>query len=57
LLDEPLSNLDAKAIEWYKELIKDHSKDRTIIVASNAIQDEYFICDKQLNVVDFKLAK
>jgi ABC-type multidrug transport system ATPase subunit len=57
LLDEPVSNLDANAIAWYKQLLKDHSKDRTVIVASNAIQDEYFICDKQLNVVDFKPAK
>jgi len=57
LLDEPISNLDAKAIEWYKALIKNHSQNRTIIVASNAIQDEFFICDKQLNVADFKPVK
>ncbi|MEI8135940.1 MAG: ABC transporter ATP-binding protein [Bacteroidota bacterium] len=57
LLDEPVSNLDATAIEWYKQLIKNYSKDRTVIVASNAIQDEFFICDKQLNVTDFKPVK
>lgn len=57
LLDEPVSNLDEKAINWYKQLIKDHSINRTIIVASNAIQDEFFICDKQLNVADFKPVK
>ena len=57
LLDEPVSNLDAKAIDWYKQLIKNYSKDRTVIVASNAIQDEFFICDKQLNVTDFKPVK
>ena len=54
LLDEPVSNLDTKAIEWYKELIKTYSQNRTVIVASNAIQDEFFICDKQLNVMDYK---
>ena len=42
---------------WYKQLIKNYSKDRTVIVASNAIQDEFFICDKQLNVTDFKPVK
>ncbi|MEO6302353.1 MAG: ABC transporter ATP-binding protein [Bacteroidia bacterium] len=54
LLDEPVSNLDAKAIDWYKNLIKNYSQNRTVIVASNAIQDEFFICDKQLNVADYK---
>lgn len=57
LLDEPVSNLDAKAIDWYKNIIKEYSQNRTVIVASNAIQDEFFICDKQLNVADFKLVK
>jgi ABC-type multidrug transport system ATPase subunit len=57
LLDEPVSNLDAKAIEWYKQLIANYSQNRTVIVASNAIQDEFFICDKQLNVTDFKPGK
>ncbi len=54
LLDEPVSNLDKNAIEWYKNLISVHSENRTVIVASNAISDEYFFCDKQLNVMDFK---
>lgn len=57
LLDEPVSNLDANAIAWYKNIIKEYSQNRTVIVASNAIQDEFFICDKQINVADFKLVK
>lgn len=57
LLDEPVSNLDANAIAWYKNIIKEYSQNRTVIVASNAIQDEFFICDKQINVADFKQAK
>ncbi len=57
LLDEPVSNLDAKAIAWYKNIIKEYSQNRTLIVASNAIQDEFFICDKQINVTDFKGVK
>ncbi len=54
LLDEPVSNLDANAIAWYKNIIKEYSQNRTLIVASNAIQDEFFICDKQINVMDHK---
>jgi ABC-type multidrug transport system ATPase subunit len=54
LLDEPVSNLDKNAIAWYKELITQHTKDRTVIVCSNAIADEYFFCDKQLDVMNFK---
>ncbi|MDX2172290.1 MAG: ATP-binding cassette domain-containing protein [Bacteroidota bacterium] len=54
ILDEPVSNLDKNAIEWYKNLITTYSENRTIIVASNAIADEYFFCAKALNVMDFK---
>ncbi len=57
LLDEPVSNLDANAINWYKNIVKEYSANRTVIVASNAIQDEFFICDKQLNVSDYKSVK
>jgi len=54
LLDEPVSNLDKNAIEWYKDLITAYSENRTVVVASNAISDEYLFCTKQLNVMDFK---
>lgn len=54
LLDEPVSNLDKNAIDWFKNLITTYSENRTVIVASNAITDEYFFCTKQLNVMDFK---
>ncbi len=54
LLDEPVSNLDKNAIAWYKELITQHTKDRTVIVCSNAIADEYFFCERELDVMDFK---
>lgn len=56
LLDEPISNLDKNAIAWYKQLVSDHSLERTIIVCSNAIGDEHFFCHSELNVMDFKLA-
>ncbi len=54
LLDEPVSNLDKNAIEWYKNLISNYTTNRTVIVCSNAITEEHFFCTKQLNVSDFK---
>lgn len=53
-LDEPLSNLDANGINWYKQLIKDQASQKTIIVCSNAIKDEYGFCEKELNMSDYK---
>jgi ABC-type multidrug transport system ATPase subunit len=54
LLDEPLSNLDKAGIAWYKEMIKNYAASRTVIVCSNAISEEYFFCDTQLNVMEYK---
>ncbi|WP_317898841.1 ABC transporter ATP-binding protein [Aurantibacillus circumpalustris] len=54
LLDEPVSNLDKNAIAWYKELISRYTNNRTVIVCSNAIADEHFFCDSELNVTDYK---
>lgn len=54
LLDEPTSNLDKTAIDWYQQLLKTHSADRLIIVASNQQEHEYFLCNKEIRVEDFK---
>jgi ABC-type multidrug transport system ATPase subunit len=54
MLDEPVSNLDKQAIAWYKELIAEYTKNRTVIVCSNAIADEHFFCTTELNVMDYK---
>ncbi len=54
LLDEPASNLDKKAIDWYQQLVTDYSKDRLIIVASNQVEYEYPFCNKQFLVEDYK---
>lgn len=56
LLDEPVSNLDKNAIAWYKNLISNYTANRTVIVCSNAIADEHFFCDTELNVMDYKFA-
>lgn len=54
LLDEPASNLDKKAIDWYQKLVTDYSKNRLIIVASNQQEYEYPFCNKQLNIEEYK---
>ena len=54
LLDEPTSNLDKKAIDWYQQLVTAHSKNRMIIVASNQQEYEYPFCNKQLIIEDYK---
>jgi ABC-type multidrug transport system ATPase subunit len=54
LLDEPASNLDKNAIDWYQKLIEQYSKNRLIIVASNQQEQEYSFCNKQLSVEEYK---
>lgn len=53
LLDEPSSNLDKKGIEWYKKLATEYSKNKLVIICSNNIEDEFFFCEKSLNIEDF----
>ncbi len=54
-LDEPLSNLDANAIAWYKQMIDAYGANKTIMVCSNAIKEEYGFCEKEVNIADYKL--
>ena len=54
LLDEPTSNLDKKAIGWYQDLITKYGNNRLVVVCSNQIEHEYFFCNKQLNIDDYK---
>lgn len=53
LLDEPASNLDKKAIQWYQELIKTYSSDRLILVASNQQEAEHFFCTKEISIENY----
>lgn len=53
-LDEPTSNLDNENIDWYKETIKNNLENRAVIVCSNKNEDEYFFCDKEINIMDYK---
>jgi ATPase subunit of ABC transporter with duplicated ATPase domains len=54
LLDEPTSNLDAKAIAWYGDLLREHVKDRTLLVASNRQEAEYALCTARVEVERWK---
>jgi ABC-type multidrug transport system ATPase subunit len=57
LLDEPVSNLDKQAISWYRDLISTYTQNRTVIVCSNAIEDDHFFCTSELSIMDYKLRK
>ncbi|MBP9209937.1 MAG: ABC transporter ATP-binding protein [Saprospiraceae bacterium] len=39
VLDEPVTNLDSTAKEWYRELIREFNMDRLILIASNETSD------------------
>lgn len=53
LLDEPATNLDAKATDWYRKLVRNYAQNRIVIVASNQ-EKEYDFCDHHLEIEVFK---
>lgn len=53
LLDEPTSNLDAKGIEWYRNLVSDYGNNKCLVVASNDSR-EYDFCEQILCLEDYK---
>lgn len=53
LLDEPTSNLDQQGISWYRQLIEQYTRDRLLIVASNAEVDFDF-CRERIAIPDYK---
>lgn len=50
LLDEPLSNLDADAAIWYRNLVDDFGGNRTFLVCSNHQQNEFDFCTHQIQL-------
>lgn len=50
LLDEPLSNLDVAGADWYKEMIKIHAAEKTVIVCSNHYQEEIAFCHRRFDL-------
>ncbi len=55
LLDEPLSNLDKRGLEWYRSLIRTFTSDKTVIICSNNIEEEIESCNRRINLHDYKL--
>ena len=53
MLDEPTSNLDVKATEWYLKNVQEHSKNRLLMICSNQ-PNEYEFCKNILNIQDYK---
>jgi ABC-type multidrug transport system ATPase subunit len=49
MLDEPCTNFDTKAVDWYLNLIETHTKNRLVLVASNQ-PNEYGFCTEVINV-------
>jgi ABC-type multidrug transport system ATPase subunit len=54
LLDEPCTNLDAKSIEWYQDLIKKFAMHKTILVCSNTVKEEYSFCNTSIEIEKYK---
>jgi ABC-type multidrug transport system ATPase subunit len=44
LLDEPTSNLDEKAKNWFHETFRNYCKDKLVFIATNAIPEEMVLC-------------
>ncbi|HXU26035.1 MAG TPA: ATP-binding cassette domain-containing protein [Bacteroidia bacterium] len=57
LLDEPCSNLDANAIAWYQNIITEFALQKTILVCSNTVKEEYTFCTDKIEIENFKVRK
>jgi ABC-type multidrug transport system ATPase subunit len=53
LLDEPCTNLDTDGIALYRQLIRENTRDRLVIVSSNDLQ-EYDFCEKRIDIRDYR---
>ena len=47
--DEPCTNLDARGIEWYREMVLKHRKNKLVVIASNQTF-EYDFADEVIEV-------
>ncbi|MDD2965385.1 MAG: ATP-binding cassette domain-containing protein [Bacteroidales bacterium] len=54
LLDEPVSNLDHKAMQWYRQMMLAHAGERLVIVCSNHQPVEHDFCQQQITIEDYK---
>jgi len=54
LLDEPLSNLDKEGIQWFDDLMQRYISNKTVIIASNTIEEEIKFCKSIIDISNFK---
>ncbi|NVK26757.1 MAG: ATP-binding cassette domain-containing protein [Flavobacteriia bacterium] len=50
LLDEPTSNLDAKGMAWFQNLLTENVDDRILFVGSNHQEVETTLCTREINL-------
>jgi ABC-type multidrug transport system ATPase subunit len=53
MLDEPTSNLDAQATDWYLRNVQEYSQNRLLFICSNQ-PSEYEFCKNILNIQEYK---
>lgn len=53
LLDEPTSNFDSLAVDWYLGMIEKYTKGRLLLIGSNQ-EYEYSFCTKKISLSDYK---
>ncbi len=53
LLDEPATNLDEDGLKWYRNVVGPLSKNKLVIICSNA-EREYSFCNQLVKVTDYK---
>lgn len=53
VLDEPATNLDVEGTQWYRNLVQEYGSGRTLLVASNRIE-EYDFCTEMVHLPDLK---
>ena len=54
LLDEPLSNLDKEGVIWFDNLMQHRISNKTVIIASNNIEEEIKFCNSIIDISNFK---
>jgi ABC-type multidrug transport system ATPase subunit len=54
LLDEPLSNLDKEGVQWFDDLMQRYISNKTVIIASNTIEEEIKFCKSIIDISNFK---
>jgi ABC-type multidrug transport system ATPase subunit len=54
LLDEPTTNLDVRAVQWYLDTTRQLADGRLVVIASNDPVDLDF-ADERIDVMDFKV--